>query len=430
MRLSYSKCGIGSFGLELKSLGRCNNCSEEALVNIRYSKKKLCPECFSEFFVRRVRKTVEEFRMFKPGERVVVAVSGGKDSVALLHALKKAFPEVDILSFYINLGIKYYSDHLQEKVGELAEKLRVPLEVYDLRSEGYTIDDFLMTKYKHKMCSICGTIKRNIFTRMAVKVEANALATGHNLDDTVSTMLSLFFNGDFESIKRLKPVINPLLPKHPRKIKPLITTPEIEDLYYVYLNKLPVGECDCPYGEITPIKDVKAILDKLEDKQPDVKFRLLSVFRKKLIPLIVDNREKGEEVLSCKICGMPSSSEICSKCRKVEELINLKRTAKYESIEIDDVKELGGDVVLLDVRTKEEFLISTLPGAINIPLEELEKRLAELKPYKKTHKILVFCNTGRISYSATLKMRNLGFRAYNLRGGLGLAGKASSLRKE
>lgn len=419
MQVSYGKCGIGVVRLDLKPLGRCNSCEKEAVVGIKYAKKKYCPECFSLFFVKRVKRTVEEFRMFKPDERVAIALSGGKDSVALLHALRLAFPETEIFAFYINLGISYYSDHLETKVVKLCESLKVPLEIYNLKDEGYTIDDFLMTRYKNRMCSVCGTIKRNIFTKMSIKVNARVLATGHNLDDTVSTMMTLFINGDFEGIRRLRPVIKPLLPGSPRKVKPLITTPEVEDLYYVYFNNLPVQECNCPYGEITPIKEIKSVIDKLEEEQPDIKFRLLSVFRKKLIPLLgKEKADTDEEVRSCAVCGMPSSAETCAKCKRVREVMEAKKAKGSECIEVTSPEDLGEKVVLLDVRAREEFLISTLPGALNIPYEEIERRWKELIPYRRTHNLLVFCNSGRISYSATVKLRNLGFKAYNLKGGL------------
>jgi len=422
MLINYGKCGIGKINLELKVIGKCSRCRKEnAIINIRYANQRLCKDCFNEFFINRVRRTVESFKMFKPDERVAVAVSGGKDSVALLHALKLAFPKQDIYAFYINLGIRYYSDHLQKKVIELAESLKVPLEIYDLRDEGYTIDDFMLTKYGKKMCSVCGTIKRNIFTKLAMKVKADAVATGHNLDDTVSTMLSLFFAGDFEGIARLKPVLKPLIQGQPRKIKPLITTPEVEDLYYVALNELPVQECGCPHGEFTPIKGIKRYLDMMEEEQPDIKFRLLSVFRKKFIPLIDKRKETEEKVVECKICGMPSSNEICSKCRRVMELMEIKK-GKEEKFEVsfEEVESMmkEGNVILLDVRDKNEYEVYTLEGAINIPADEIEKRWKELKRYRKTHKIVVFCNSGRASYSVSMKLRNLGFKSYNLKGGI------------
>jgi uncharacterized protein (TIGR00269 family) len=422
MLINYGKCGIGAISLNLEVIGKCTRCGKDAIINLPYTKQKLCKGCFNDFFVKRVRRVVEEYRMFKEGERVAVAVSGGKDSVALLHALKMAFPKQDIYAFYINLGIKYYSDHLEKKVEKLAEMVGVPLEIYNLKEkEGYTIDDFLITKYKNKMCSVCGTIKRNIFTLMAKNVGADAIATGHNLDDTVSTMMSLFFAGDFEGIARLKPVLKPLLLGQPRKIKPLITTPEIEDLYYVALNDLPVQECGCPHGEFTPIKGMKKWLDEMEKEQPDIKFRLLSIFRRKLIPLVEKNIAKEVlEIKACTVCGMPSSSDICAKCRRVMELKEVMGRISYEELEVDmeDIQNLGESVILLDVRDRAEYESYTLKGAINIPAQEIEKRWRELAKYKKTHKIVVFCNSGRTSYSVAVKLRNLGFKAYNLKGGI------------
>ncbi len=427
ININYGKCGIGKINLELKPLGRCSRCRKnDAIINLAYARQRLCKDCFNDFFTKRVRRVVEEFRMFKPGERVAVAVSGGKDSVALLHALKKAFPEQEIYAFYINLGIKYYSDHLEKKVIELAEMVGVPIEIYNLKEkEGYTIDDFLLTKYKNKMCSVCGAIKRNIFTMLAVKVNAEAVATGHNLDDTVSTMMSLFFSGDFEGIARLKPVLKPLIKGQPRKIKPLITTPEIEDLYYVALNELPVQECGCPHGEFTPIKGMKKWLDEMEKEQPDIKFRLLSVFRRKFIPLVekgLNFEESIKEVRACTVCGMPSSSEICSKCRRVMELMGVKERRGDINMEItfEELERLRENerVILLDVRDRKEYEVYTLEGAINIPADEIQKRWKELLKYKRTHKIVVFCNAGRSSYAVAVKLRNLGFDAYNLKGGI------------
>jgi len=425
MEIFYGKCGIGRIKLKLEPIGKCSRCRKNsAIIEIRYAKQKLCQSCFNNFFINRIRRVVEEFKMFNKNERVAVAVSGGKDSVALLHALKTAFKDQDIFAFYINLGINYYSDHLEKKVIKLCEDLKIPLEIYNLKEkEGYTIDEFLITKYKDKMCSVCGTIKRNIFTLLSVKVNANVLATGHNLDDTVSTMMSLFLIGDFEAIRKLKPVLKPLLNGYPRKIKPLITTPEIEDLYYVSLNELPLQECSCPHGEITPIKQIKNWIDELEKTQPDIKFRLLSIFRKKIIPLYEKNlNEELEDIKACSICSMPSNSEICSKCKRVLELKEYKQKLEDLKIEID-YKELQkmlkeNNVIVIDVRSSDEMNELKIENSINIPSEEIEKHLKNLLKFKKTHKIVLYCNSGRKSYTLTIRLRNMGFKAYNLKDGI------------
>ena len=437
MEIKYATCGIHDYRLKVEPLGvKCSRCRvNEAVVDIKYARQKLCKDCFNEFFINRVRRTVEKYRMFRPGERVAVAVSGGKDSVALLHALKKAFPEQDIVAIHINLGIAYYSDHLEEVVRKLTSMLDVPLEIYNLKDrEGYTIDDFLRTRYGRKMCSVCGIVKRNIFSRLSAEVDADVVATGHNLDDTVGTMFASFFAGDFESISRLKPVLKPLVPGQPRKIKPLITTPERENLIYVVLNELPVQSCSCPHALGASVSYYKQILDRMEERNPNVKHQLLSVFTKKLIPMYEfykkhehEEEKREEEVLqSCKICGQPTSSPdgICSKCRRVMELQKVMNRPLILEMEPESARKMIEEgAVVLDVRSPEQYASEHIEGAINIPRERFDN-LDRDRQLKKTIRewkgknILVYCNTGTDSYAVTVKLRNRGYKAYNLKGGI------------
>ncbi len=429
MKIEYAKCGLTNFSVDLSGLGvKCSKCRKhEALVHLRYARQKLCKDCFNEHFVSRLRRAVEKYRMFKSHEKVAVAVSGGKDSVALLHALKHAFPEQDIVAIHINLGIAYYSDHLEGKVRQLAQQLNVPLIVYNLKKEeDYTIDDFLKTKFRKKMCSVCGIIKRHIFSKLASDVKADVVATGHNLDDMVGTMMASFFAGDFESIARLKPVLKPLIPGQPRKIKPLITTPEIEDLYYVLLNELPVQACSCPHSLGSSVKNYKQMIDMLEERNPNVKYQLLSVFTKKLIPLIEKEQRKEVQVIEvhpCKICGLPTSSEdgVCSKCKRVQMLKSKEFELKME-LEPNEVEQLMKDeeVVFIDTRSKEEYEKEHIEGALNIPREVFDKRFHEAKKLIRNFKgkyIITYCNVGQSSYAVAVRLRNMGYKAYNLKGG-------------
>ena len=428
--MQYAKCGGVQYQVRLEPLGvPCSECRrQEAVVHLRYARKRLCATCFSDFFVRRVRRTVERYRMFGPRDRVAVAVSGGKDSVALLHALRRAFPEQDLVAMYLNLGIAYYSDHLEQKVRDLARRLEVPLVVHSLpRDEGYRMDDFLATRYRNKMCSVCGAIKRQLFSKLAREQGATVVATGHNLDDTVGTMLSAFFAGDFESIQRLKPVLPPLIPGQARKVKPLIHTPEIEDLYYVLLNRLPVQECSCPHGLGSSVHRYKDLLDQMEQQNPNVKHQLLAVFLKKFVPLVEQQQSREAEipqVQPCVRCGEPTSSpdRVCSRCRRVEMLQQARRLR----LEITPEEFLAWPEqeprVLIDVRSPEEYEENALEGAIHLPADEVlahpRRAARRLKAWRRSHTLVVYCNTGRTSYAVAVKLRNLGFRALNLQGGL------------
>ena len=414
---------------------KCSECKrEEAVVELKYARKKLCPKCFTDFFVRRVKRTVEKYRMFGPKDRVAVALSGGKDSVALLDALKRAFPEQDIVAFYIDLGIHHYSDHLREKVKALTDRLQVPLYIYDLKErEGYVIDDFLTTKFRSKMCSVCGIVKRAVFTQMAKEVGATVMATGHNLDDTVGTMLSAFFAGDFESISRLKPVLKPLIPGQPKKVKPLFNTPEIEDLYYVVINDLPVQECHCPHSFGASVSRYKRLLDQMEKENPNVKFQLLSVFLKKLVPMYERVKELEErktdvvlEVRPCKVCGLPTSSPdgICARCRRVAMLKErggqkLELTAE----EVEGLLKEGKRVVFIDVRSPSAYEKEHIPGAINVPKERFEmeqqKTIRKLRrKYGRGTIFVTYCYAGQESYPVAVALRRAGLKGYSLLGGI------------
>ena len=215
----------------------CKKCHAAAVeVRIPASNLAFCSKCFLEFFVKRVRETVQKYRMFGEEDEVGVAVSGGKDSATLLQSLREAFPSLRIIALHVNLGIDGYSDHCQKKVEELVKKVGVELYVKDLkREEGFTIDDFKRTIYGRSVCAPCGVIKRHVFDELAERAGVKILATGHNLDDIVGTMLTTFFAGDLGQLVRLKPTLKPAAPHQPRKVKPLIKCTELEDLHYACL---------------------------------------------------------------------------------------------------------------------------------------------------------------------------------------------------
>ncbi|MEM0058366.1 MAG: ATP-binding protein [Candidatus Bathyarchaeia archaeon] len=305
--------------------GKCRSAKTE--VQIPYARMNLCSKCFIEFYVNRIRKTVEEFKMFRENNVVGVAVSGGKDSAALLHALRRAFPETKLVALHINLGIPEYSGHCQAKVEKLADMLDVELQVFDLYKElGIRIDDFRKTSFKKKLCSVCGTIKRRVFEEMAVKAQVQVLATGHNLEDVVGVMLNNFIYGRWEQFVRLKPVLPPLAEGMASKVKPLIRSPENENLLYCLFEDIPFREIDCPFSKRTGVRKRTEILETISKYNPYFKHQLLNRFLE-LIPLLEGLKLKTPSLGRCKVCGFPSSGEICAFCKRislVKEPIKLK----------------------------------------------------------------------------------------------------------
>ncbi|MEM2947679.1 MAG: ATP-binding protein [Candidatus Bathyarchaeia archaeon] len=294
--------------------GKCRSTSAE--VQILYAKLNLCPSCFLDFYKTRVRKTVEEFKMFKEDDTVGVAVSGGKDSAALLHVLRQAYPRLKLKALHINLGIPEYSAHCQEKVERLANMLDVELHIFSLpMALGIGIGDFKKTPLRGKVCSACGTIKRRIFEELAVKAQVRVLATGHNLEDVAGVMFNNFLYGRWEQFVRLKPVLPPLSECMASKVKPLIKCPEYENLLYCVYGDVPFRQIDCPYATGTGVRKRAKILELLSRDNPYFKHQLLNRFLE-IMPLIEGVTPKLT-LGRCKVCGFPSSREICAFCRRL-----------------------------------------------------------------------------------------------------------------
>ncbi len=382
---------------------KCKHCkNNQALVRLEAQRLALCKECFLKFFENRVKKCIETYKMFFNVKKIGIFLSGGKDSSSLLVALKHCFPELSLIGIHINLGIKYHSEEVETLVREVCQKWEVPLYVYDLvKEEGFSIDDFVFTHFKNKICSVCGVIKRGLFSQIARKLELDVVCTGHHLDDMLSTMLNLFFQGSFESLIRLTPTLPPLTKGQVKKVKPFFTTPEKEIFYYAVLREIPIKPLECPHteGENIPGKKYREFLNYWEKKNPQFKYQALSVFTKKLIPLLKKSFKTEEEISSCKICGEPTSSKdgICTRCKRKELLSQVEKTPLELSWE-----EAQKEKVRI-------FPLEELPEGV------LEKRknaiLKFFKPYKK-EKIGIKGENLKLVYSLVLKLKKLGFEAY------------------
>ena len=425
--MKYVKCGGEVFEFKLTPFKTyCRYCKQkEAEIKPSGTSLLLCKECFLLFCEKKVKMAIEKHKMFGEKEKIGVMVSGGKDSAALLAILKKLYPQQEILAIHLNLGIKYYSDFAQIAVEKLCQKLKVPLIVYNLKEkEGFSIDDFVFTHFKNKICSVCGTIKRYYFSRIARENKIDVICTAHHLDDVLSTMASVFFQGDFLGLSRLGPIIYPLFQGQPKKVKPLYYLQERDVFYYSVISGLPIEKCACPHSEITPVKEWKNWIEEKDKESPSFKFKLFSIFRKKLIPLIKKELKGApkEDFLPCKICQepTPSKSNICAKCRRVKLLERVKeKKIEYEPDEFLNFLSSSSqnEIAIFDVREKEDFESGSLPGAIWINPELLNEKekifIKTFKPYKKK-KLFFLCYTGRTSYCFVLRLRKFGFLAFNL----------------
>lgn len=306
----------------------CSRCrAEKADIFLPYARQYLCIECFNKFFERRVFETVEKYRMFRVGDYIGVGLSGGKDSAALLYVLKKIYPDKEYVAIHLNHGIGEYSRDSMDRARELADMLDIDIHIFNYGDRlGITIPDVELTRYRRKVCSVCGYLRRWALWRAAGEVGVDILATGHNLDDTVEVMLNQFLEGNLEELVRLKPILAPEVPGQVWKVKPLIRSPERDNFYYSMFNGLPVKRVSCPYFLSARSTRRKRLLDQWESEYPNIKFQLYSVFTKKLIPMIVKSISIETPTNICKVCGGPSYGDICGACRRIEMIKEAKGT--------------------------------------------------------------------------------------------------------
>lgn len=288
---------------------KCIKCGEKAQVYLPQHRLSLCKKHYLEWFDNRVEKTIKEFKMFSKEDKILVAVSGGKDSLSLWKSLVNLGYQAD--GFYINLGIGEYSEKSEKLATQFSENIGRTLYKVDLKKEIMPIPD-IKKHDSRPACSVCGTVKRYYMNRFAKEKGYKIVATGHNLDDESAVLFSNTLNWSVEYLKRQYPVL-PEEDGFIRKVKPLCKISEKESAMYAVLSEIDYIEEECPFSEGATSIDYKIFLSQLEEKSPGTKLRFYSEFLRKMYPILKQYEEKPN-LQPCKICGEPSVNEICAVC--------------------------------------------------------------------------------------------------------------------
>lgn len=291
---------------------KCDFCEQKAI-----SKNPcLCKDHFNEFFLNTTQETIKKFNLFTKKSKICVAVSGGKDSLALLHVLKKL--AYDVEGLFIDEGIKNYREKSKKDLAKFILENKIKLNTISFKEyAGFDLDDAMSTNKFHA-CTICGTLRRYLLNKHSKKYDV--IATGHNLDDEAQTILINLLRANTDLFLRsgAKSKENE---KFTQKVKPFYYLTEKQILTYVILNNIRVDFGECPYAFTSYRAQVRDLLNELESKRPGTKKNIVETHLK----LKNNIGKKDEKIIlnSCEKCGEASQEKICKACQLIEKMNNI-----------------------------------------------------------------------------------------------------------
>ena len=300
----------------------CTFCSGSAVYTREYEGVSFCSKCFRHAVEEKVRKTIRHNDMLEYDDHLAVAVSGGKDSLTLINVLAKLesrFPKSHVTAISVDEGIDGYRDEALELARKSCRHLNIKQVIVSYRELfGVTTDEIARTNLGQTPCSYCGVFRRKAINKAAANIGATKIATAHNLDDEVQTVLLNMLHGDPMRIVRSGPVLRDPRGKFLPRIKPLCDILEKEIVLYAYLNGIEFQSVECPHGHEALRNDIRAFLNQLELKHPGSKFTLQRTAERlrnslaETVPLL--------ELHQCEKCGDPTPHELCEACVMLEAI--------------------------------------------------------------------------------------------------------------
>jgi tRNA-5-methyluridine54 2-sulfurtransferase len=295
---------------------KCTVCKGPAVIDIRRHNANFCADHFLRLCRDQVAKAIKEFDMLRPDDRALVAVSGGKDSLAVWDILLELGYQADGL--YLGLGIGDYSDASGDMARSFAAERGLRLIVVDLPTEhGFDIPAGAKAA-RRVPCSACGLSKRHLFDDAARKGGYDVVVTGHNLDDEAAVLFGNVLHWQSDYLGRQLPV---LAARHgfPRKVKPLVRLGERETAAYCVLRGIDYIVEECPMAAGNKHLGYKEALNAIEASSPGTKhdfyFGFLARASDRFTP---DAEAEQEQLTACRRCGAPTTGEVCAFCRLVD----------------------------------------------------------------------------------------------------------------
>jgi uncharacterized protein (TIGR00269 family) len=297
---------------------QCSKCRREAIIYQRYSGLHLCEQHFNRDFEAKAKRAIREHRWIESGDRVAVALSGGKDSSAVLfflHSLLGERRDVRLMAITVDEGIAGYRD--TDLARKISEGLGVPWVTASFRDAyGITLDEIVARKGTGLSCTYCGVLRRALMNRVAREEGVTKFAYGFNLDDEAQSVLMNVLRGDAAQLTRPVREVEGMIPR----IRPFIYIPEREVALYAFLHVEGFDAAGCPYAVGALRRDVRGVLDDYTYRHPATKYSLV-----RLGEALRRTGTAPETVFGvCERCGEPMPGEpgreICRACQVLDEL--------------------------------------------------------------------------------------------------------------
>ena len=295
---------------------KCRTCGGAAVLELRRHNAAFCTPDFFAFFRRQVAEAIRKHRMFSRDEEVLVAVSGGKDSLALWDVLIDEGYRTTGL--YLDLGIFEYSVESRAKCEAFAASRGVPLLVTRVADEVGAPVPVIQRVTRRPPCSGCGLSKRYLMNRVALAHGFPVVATGHNLDDEAATLFGSVMHWQTDALPRQSPALASTHPKLVRRVKPLYRLSERETAAYAFFRKIDYIVDECPFAKGATSIAHKEILNQMEEASPGAKHNFLFGFLEK--GRAAFERIENVELHECVRCGQVTTGTVCAFCKLADHV--------------------------------------------------------------------------------------------------------------
>ncbi len=223
-----------------------------------------------------MRKAIEEYNMIEENDKIAICLSGGKDSITMLHAFKslqRFYPKkFDIIAISINPGFEFFNTIL---LHHICDNLDVPLFIEKSNAKEIVFD---IRKEKNP-CSLCANLRRGIINSVAIREGCNKIALGHNQDDVLETfLLNLFYTGSIGTFSPISYMDRSKI----TLIRPLLYTPEKDIRRFIRKNNLTVMPKVCPMDGKSKREDMKQLIFSLTKNIPMIRANLFGSIQRNL----------------------------------------------------------------------------------------------------------------------------------------------------